>query len=107
LLAASVVAALAQPQAALLIRAVDESRHPVRLTRADVYFDVWGGECGGACCGPLGTTDAAGNLTVTNFYPEEYDRVLIPVAENEFKSIWEIDSRRIAEPRKRLVVTLE
>jgi hypothetical protein len=31
------------PRTELVIRAVDEAGAPVRLTRADVYFDVWGG----------------------------------------------------------------
>ena len=33
-----------QPPTELVIRAVDESGTAVRLTRTDVYFDVWGGD---------------------------------------------------------------
>jgi len=62
--------------------------------------------CGGACCGPIGKTDSLGNLTVSDFYPEEYDRVLIPQDQDPYKSTWEIDPRRISDPHKRLLVTL-
>ena len=45
LLAAVVVVAVSPTAPTeLLIRAVDEAGHPVRLTRAGVYFDTWGGD---------------------------------------------------------------
>ena len=62
--------------------------------------------CGGACCGTLGTTDAAGHLTVRDFYPEEYDRVLVPTKEDQYKSIWEIDPRKLRHPNQRQTVNL-
>ena len=62
--------------------------------------------CIGACCGPIGTTDNAGNLTVNDFYPEEYDRVLVPKSEDAYKALWEIDPRTLRQPRRRLPVAL-
>jgi hypothetical protein len=62
--------------------------------------------CGGACCGTLGTTDAAGNLTVRDFYPEEYDRVLVPMQEDKYKSIWEINPQKLRHPNRRQTVNL-
>lgn len=62
--------------------------------------------CAGACCGELAKTDADGSLTVRDFYPEEYERVFVPTKDSDYKSIWEIDPRKIATPRQRLSVTL-
>jgi hypothetical protein len=73
---------------------------------ADLTVSACVTPCGGACCGSIGSTDAFGNLTIRDFYPEEYDRVLVPAGEEPYKSIWEIDPRKIRNPRKRLSVTL-
>jgi hypothetical protein len=62
--------------------------------------------CGGACCGPIGTTDAAGNLTVRDFHPEEYDRVFVPLPADPYRSVWEIDPRRLRQPARRMTVQL-
>jgi hypothetical protein len=62
--------------------------------------------CSGACCRRLATTDTAGNLTVRDFYPEEYDRVLVPTKEDQYKSIWEIDPRKLRQPNQRQTVNL-
>lgn len=54
--------------------------------------------CSGACCGPIGTTDARGRLLVQEFYPEEYERVLVPAPNDPYNRnpIWEMDPRKTA-----------
>lgn len=63
-------------------------------------------QCSGACCGALGRTGRAGDLTIRDFYPEEYERVFVPVKDGEFKAIWEIDPRKLPPPGRRLTVSL-
>jgi hypothetical protein len=63
-------------------------------------------QCSGGCCGPLGKTDHAGHLTIRDFYPEEYERVFVPVKDGEFKALWEIDPRKLPAAGRRLTVPL-
>ena len=62
--------------------------------------------CSGACCAPIGTTDASGALSIDDFYPEEFDRIFVPLKDDSYEAIWEIDPRTIRNSRERRLVTL-
>jgi hypothetical protein len=62
--------------------------------------------CSGACCGEIGRTDASGLLTIDEFYPEEYDRLLIGAPDDPYyqRPLWQIDPRALSRGRRLNVV---